>query len=236
MSIFYHSLQTFVVAAQKRDWLFFYIKSVQEFSFITFQGICLYWLVFGLQDNSVTLGDFALVLGVNISIVECLWELSRDFNQIAEYIGNVSQGLHIIMMPSEVQDKPHAKQLAVTQGCIVFDKVNFSYKNTAPLFQDKSITIEPGQKVGLVGYSGSGKTTFINLILHLFDVTSGAITIDGQNIADVTQDSLHNAISIIPQDLHCLIGPLWKTFAMHAVMQLMRKYMLLRKKRLCIHL
>jgi len=196
-----HSLQKFVVASQKRDWLFFCIKSLQEFSFVTFQGICLYWLVFGLQDNQVTIGDFALVLGVNISIVDCLWELSRDFNQFAEYIGNVSQGLQVITMPSEIQDKPHAKELIVTQGRIVFDRVNFSYKNAEPLFENKSITIEPGQKVGLVGYSGSGKTTFINLILHLFDVTSGSISIDGQNIAQVTQDSLRNAISIIPQDL-----------------------------------
>ncbi len=195
------SLQKFVIEARKRDWLFFCIKSVQEFSFVTFQGICLYWLVFGLQDNQVTIGDFALVLGVNISIVDCLWELSRDFNQFAEYIGNVSQGLHIITMSSDVQDKPHAQKLVVTQGRIVFDKVNFSYKDTVSLFQDKSLTIEPGQKVGLVGYSGSGKTTFINLILHLFDIASGSISIDGQNIAEVTQDSLHNAISIIPQDL-----------------------------------
>jgi len=196
-----HALQKFVVEARKRDWFFFCIKSVQEFSFVAFQGICLYWLVFGLQDNTVTIGDFALVLGVNISIVDCLWELSRDFNQFAEYVGNVSQGLHIITMPSDVQDKLDAKQLVVTQGRIVFDNVNFSYEHAAPLFQDKSLIIEPGQKVGLVGYSGSGKTTFVNLILHLFDITSGAITIDGQNIADVTQDSLHNAISIIPQDL-----------------------------------
>lgn len=196
-----HSLQKFVVEARKRDWFFFCIKSVQEFSFVIFQGICLYWLVFGLQNGQVTVGDFALILGVNISIVECLWELSRDFNQFAEYIGNVSQGLHIITLPNDVQDKPDAKQLVVAQGRIVFDNVTFSYQNTLPLFQDKSLTIESGQKVGLVGYSGSGKTTFVNLILHLFDITSGAITIDGQNIADVTQDSLHDAISIIPQDL-----------------------------------
>ncbi len=196
-----HSLQKFVGACRERDWLLFYIKSLQELSFVTFQGICLYWLVLGLQAGHVTVGDFSLVITVNTSIVDCLWELSRDFNQFAEYVGNVSQGLQIITMPSEVHDKPDAKELVVAQGRIEFDKVTFCYKNAAPLFQDKSIIIEPGQKVGLVGYSGSGKTTFINLILHLFDITSGAITIDGQNIADVTQDSLCNAISIIPQDL-----------------------------------
>lgn len=196
-----HSLQNFVTACKKRDWLFYCIKSVQEFSFIIFQGICLYWLVFGLQNNHVTVGDFALVILVNTSIVDCLWELSRDLNQFAEYIGNLSQGLHIIATPHEIEDKPHAKPLVVTQGRIVFNNVNFNYTNVAPLFQDKSIIIEPGQKVGLVGYSGSGKTTFVNLILHLFNITSGTITIDGQNIEEVTQESLHDAISVIPQDL-----------------------------------
>jgi ATP-binding cassette subfamily B protein len=196
-----HALQKFVVAAQKRDWLFFCIKSLQEFSFIIFQAICLYWLVSGLKDNHVTVGDFALVIGVNISIVECLWELSRDFNQIAEYFGNVSQGLHLITMPPDVHDKLDAHALTVTKGRIVFDHVYFGYKNAPLLFEDTSIVIEPGQKVGLVGHSGSGKTTFVNILLRLFDLNSGSITIDGQNIADATHASLHNAISIIPQDV-----------------------------------
>jgi ATP-binding cassette subfamily B protein len=197
-----NSLEKFVIACRKRDWLFFCVKSLLEISFVMFQGICLYWLVAGLQDNSVTVGDFALVIGVNISIVDCLWDLSRNFNHIAEYIGNVSQGLQIIMMPCDVQDQAHAQELVVTKGRIVFDNVTFGYNNAAPLFHDTSIVIESGQKVGLVGYSGSGKTTFVNLILHLFEIASGSIKIDNQNIAQLTQASLRNAISIIPQDVH----------------------------------
>jgi ATP-binding cassette subfamily B protein len=90
--------------------------------------------------------------------------------------------------------------LRVTKGKITFSKVRFNYKNTKPLFRRKSVIIEPGQKIGLVGYSGSGKTTFVSLILRLYDVTSGQILIDGQDIRDVTQDSLRCHISLIPQE------------------------------------
>jgi ATP-binding cassette, subfamily B, bacterial len=82
----------------------------------------------------------------------------------------------------------------------VFENILFHYKDAEPLFHNKSVVIMPGQKVGLVGYSGSGKTTFVNLVLRLYDVTSGSILIDGQDIRDVTQKSLREAISIIPQD------------------------------------
>ncbi len=97
-----------------------------------------------------------------------------------------------------VQEK--IKKIKVTKGKIQFQKVHFQYENAARLFSDKSVTIQPGQKVGLVGYSGSGKTTFVNLILRLYDIQSGHILIDGQNIATVTQESLRKEIALIPQD------------------------------------
>src|SRR5690606_17598976 len=81
-----------------------------------------------------------------------------------------------------------------------FDSVKFHYKGAEPLFQNMSVTIEAGQKVGLVGYSGSGKSTFVNLILRLYDITEGGIRIDGQDIRDVTQASLRASIAMIPQD------------------------------------
>lgn len=90
--------------------------------------------------------------------------------------------------------------MKVTQGQIFFDKVKFCYMGSEALFKNKSVIIEPGQKVGLVGYSGSGKTTFVNLILRLYDATEGLILIDGQDIKEVTQDSLRANIGMIPQD------------------------------------
>jgi ATP-binding cassette subfamily B protein len=103
-------------------------------------------------------------------------------------------------LPIEIQDMPGAKDLVVRKGEIVFSQVHFRYKNAEPLFENKSVTIEPGQKVGLVGYSGGGKTTFVNLILRLYDVTGGHILIDGQDIKEVTMDSLRTNIGMIPQE------------------------------------
>jgi ATP-binding cassette subfamily B protein len=103
-------------------------------------------------------------------------------------------------MPLDLTDATDAKDIHIIKGEIQFDHVSFTYKNTKTLFKDKSVTISPGQKVGLVGYSGGGKTTFVNLILRLYDVDNGCIQIDGQDIATVTQDSLRAHIGMIPQD------------------------------------
>jgi ATP-binding cassette subfamily B protein len=94
----------------------------------------------------------------------------------------------------------NGRVLHCTTGHITFDKVKFHYKDTKPLFENKSIEIEAGQKVGLVGYSGGGKSTFVHLILRLYDVTHGSILIDGQDIKSVSQDSLRENIAMIPQD------------------------------------
>lgn len=104
------------------------------------------------------------------------------------------------MIHFEIQDKPDAVSLKCNSGQITFNNVKFHYDGTEPLFQNKSITIKTGQKVGLVGYSGGGKSTFVNLILRLYDVTDGAILIDDQDICNVTQDSLRAKIAMIPQD------------------------------------
>lgn len=194
------TLDTYVKADQASDWFFMKMFFFQGASFVIYQAFCLFWLVQGFKKGTITSGDFALVLSVNIAIIDCLWSLSRDVGRFAELLGNVNQGLRLVLSPIEIQDKPAAKTLVVTQGEIVFDNVHFHYKGAEPLFEDKSVTIAPYQKVGLVGYSGSGKTTFINLILRLFDVTGGRILIDGQDIRDVTQDSLRAAIATIPQD------------------------------------
>jgi ATP-binding cassette subfamily B protein len=189
-----------VVADQERDWFLLKMFAVQGVSFVAYQGISLFWLISFYSKGLVTAGDFALILTINISIIETLWHLTWDMSEAVELTGTIKHGLNLIMEPTDIQDEPGASELKVTRGEIVFDEVQFFYEGSEPLFQNKSVVIEPGQKVGLVGYSGSGKTTFINLILRLFDVNSGRILIDGQDIKEVTQDSLHRAIGVIPQD------------------------------------
>lgn len=195
-----HVMENYVQAEKKRDWFFMNVHAFQGVSFVVFQAICLWWLIMGVKAQTMNAGDFALILSINIAMVDCLWIISQDVKEFAEHLGNVTQGLRIVTAPIEIPDKPNAKNLSLSKGKIVFDNVRFHYKGNEPLFKNKSITIYPGQKVGLVGFSGSGKTTFVNLILRLFDVTGGAILIDGQDIRDITQKSLRKAIAMIPQE------------------------------------
>lgn len=200
----YHSLNQWlnktVSKEQVRDWFFLKLHAFQGASFLLFQILCFWWLLQGLASKTISAGDFVLVLTLNLHIIENFWNISKDMRDFWEKMGNIVQGLTIIQSPIEIKDTEDAYDLKVTQGKIIFDNVQFQYHNAESLFEHKSVVIYPGQKVGLVGRSGSGKSTFVNLILRLFDVTDGKITIDDQNIRDVTQDSLHEAITIIPQD------------------------------------
>lgn len=190
----------YIAADQKRDWWFLFLFGFQGLSFVIYQILGFLLLMFGMKEGIITAGDFALLIGINISIIDSLWSLSKDMFSFSEILGNLRQGLRIVLEPVEIQDQPNATILKVNRGQIIFDKVQFHYKGIDPLFNDKSVTIEGGQKVGLVGYSGGGKSTFVNLILRLYDITQGSILIDGQNIKEVTQDSLRQGISMIPQD------------------------------------
>ncbi|MGN6671590.1 MAG: ABC transporter ATP-binding protein [Candidatus Nucleicultricaceae bacterium] len=194
------TLDAYVNADQKRDWYFLKMFTFQGLSFVIYQGVCLFWLVRGLDAGHITAGDFALILTINISIVDFLWSLAIDIGKYADLLGSISQGLSIALSPLDIEDHPKAHPLEVKQGAIVFDKVHFGYSKDNPLFQDLSLTIQAGEKVGLVGYSGGGKTTFVNLILRLFEIQQGQIFIDHQDIKTVTQQSLRQAIGMIPQD------------------------------------
>ena len=189
-----------VFAIQKRDWFFLKMSTFQGGSFVLYQIICLWLLIAGLEEGTITAGDFILVLTINISLIQILWNFSHYIHDLAEVIGRVNQGLSIVLMPIQIKDTEYAEVLKVTDGEIIFDAVKFGYKNSAPLFDNLSIKIDPYQKVGLVGYSGSGKTTFVNLLLRLYDVNEGRILIDAQDIKEITQTSLRKSIGVIPQD------------------------------------
>lgn len=193
-------LDDYVENDQRRDWFFLKMSAFQGISFIIYQTISFVLLCRGFQAGTVTVGDFALLLTINVSIINCLWHLTEDVAKFADLTGNVSQGLRIALTPHDITDASNATSLEASRGEIVFDRVKFRYKQGPSLFEDKSITLKAGQKIGLVGYSGGGKTTFVNLILRLHDISSGRILIDGQDIRSVTQDSLHRVIGMIPQD------------------------------------
>ena len=159
-----------------------------------------FFLVYLYGKGLVSVGDFALILGLSMETGHMMWFTMSEVDEFNKAVGRCEQSLMALMLPLEILDKPNATVLNCTQGKIAFDQVKFHYKGTEPLFQNKSIEIKAGQKVGLVGHSGGGKSTFVNLILRLYDLTDGTILIDDQDIMDVTQDSLRENIAMIPQD------------------------------------
>ena len=172
-----------------------------DVSIITLISLNLFILLKMYSNNLVTIGDFTFVISLSTSILWNLWFLASQFVSFSEQIGLCNQALSIITQPHEIVDETNAKPLVVSKGRIQFHDVTFHYDEGQRLFKNKNIVIEGGQKVGLVGFTGSGKSTFVNLILRLFEVESGEITIDDQNINEVTQESLRKKIALIPQDI-----------------------------------
>lgn len=185
---------------QKKEMFLLKLHSVQGALIAIMLGFMVYILIQLYEIRAISVGDFALILGLSMEVGHMTWYTMSQVDEFYEAVGKCKQSLTTLIVPQEIKDKKDAKNLVVTEGQITFSNVKFHYKGTEPLFQKKSVTIEAGQKVGLVGYSGGGKSTFVNLILRLYDVTDGRILIDGQDIRDVTQDSLRSHIAMIPQD------------------------------------
>ncbi|MGH8645763.1 MAG: ABC transporter ATP-binding protein [Gammaproteobacteria bacterium] len=158
---------------------------------------------FWMQD-AVTAGAIAAAIGLVLRLYGMsqwiMWEMSALF----ENIGTVHDGMATISKSRTVLDAPSAPLLAVPAGKIVFEHVSFHYGKGSGVFEDFSLTIKPGEKVGLVGRSGAGKSTLVNLLLRFHDVEAGRILIDGQNIAEVTQESLRAHVGMVTQDTSLL--------------------------------
>jgi len=157
-------------------------------------------LIYGLTQQWVSPGDFALVLTLSITFMWGIHDMGKQMQRFSKVIGTCNQALSIIKQPHEIIDLPQAKPLIVTKGEIEFSDVSFNYENSKPLFKHLDLKINSGEKVGLVGYSGGGKSTFIKLILRLIDIKSGQILIDNQELKTITKGSLRKQIATIPQE------------------------------------
>lgn len=153
-----------------------------------------YW-----KNSFITVGEFVFIINATLGIITLSWYISFQFPQIFSYIGACKQAFGVIFQEIGIIDKEKAKKLKIAKGDIEFQNVFFGY-NENLLFDDLSFKINYKEKVGIVGSSGAGKSTFCNLILRMFDLKSGRILIDGQDISAVTQESLRAAISVVPQD------------------------------------
>lgn len=185
---------------RKSNW---YSERIRWFQFISAAVLKIGTLYYSLSlwsQGKIAAADFVVATSLSLLIISEARNLSKRFLEFFEHIGNVANGVHTIIQPHEIIDRDNAINHAITKGSIEFRQVYFSYSSEKTVFTNLSVTIQPGERVGLVGFSGSGKSTFVNLILRLFDPQSGQILIDGVNIKDMTQESLHSQISLIPQD------------------------------------
>jgi ATP-binding cassette subfamily B protein len=194
------ALQLTRTTFQTKELFLLKLNSVQGLLIAIMLAFMVYFLIQLYAKQLISVGDFALILGLSMEVAHITWYTMSQVDEFNEAVGKCKQSLSYLIVSQDIQDEENAGALHVTKGQIAFKDVKFHYKGTEPLFQNKSVTIESGQKVGLVGYSGSGKSTFANLILRLYDVTDGHIYIDGQDIREVSQDSLRRNIAMIPQD------------------------------------
>lgn len=157
-------------------------------------------LLHGWEHEWVTIGDFTQVSMQTFWLLGWIWFVSFQMTVFAREVGTISDALSLVKKGHDLVDAKDAKPIIIKHGGIRFENVGFAYQQKRIVFKNFNVEIPAGQKVGLVGFSGSGKTTFVNLILRFYDLQSGRIMIDGHDIAKVTQDSLREQISMIPQD------------------------------------
>ncbi len=150
--------------------------------------------------GAIEVGQFVMAVSLSLLIIAEVRNLSRRFLELFESLGNVGSGVRAILRPHELVDGPAATERRIARGAIEFDSVGFEYADGAQVFRGLSVSIPGGQRLGLVGLSGSGKSTFVSLLLRLYDPQSGSIRIDGHDLRAFTQESLRRQVGLIPQD------------------------------------
>jgi ATP-binding cassette subfamily B protein len=161
----------------------------------------LYFVIVLWRGGQASVGTFILVQMYVLGLADRLWDFGRVIRDFYEGFADSKEMAEIMKLPLEIKDLPSAESLVVRNGEVKFENVSFAFKNEQrKVLGGLNVDIRAGEKVALVGPSGAGKTTFIRLLLRFYDVTGGSITVDGQNIAAVTLKSLHEAISLVPQD------------------------------------
>jgi ATP-binding cassette subfamily B protein len=159
------------------------------------------WVIVLWQNGGATTGDVVLVCTLGLSILSATRDLAVALVDVTQHYARLTEALATLLLPHELRDHPKAEPLVKAGAAIVFNKVSFQYPGGLKVFDKFSLRLNAGQRVGLVGQSGGGKSTIFTLLQRFYDVDQGHIAIDGQNISKVTQESLRAAISVVPQDI-----------------------------------
>ncbi|MBI4065879.1 ABC transporter ATP-binding protein [Candidatus Kaiserbacteria bacterium] len=187
--------------ATKRSWdANHWVDTIQEILAIIIEVALLAGAVFLWQRGLVTVGDFVLIQIYILGLFNQIWNIGRNMRQLYDAFADATEMLDIMELPHGIQDVSGAPELHVQNGAITFNHVRFEYHDSHSVLKDFNLTVSPHEKIALIGSSGAGKTTIAKLLLRLYDVTGGEVTIDGQDIGNVTQESLRRAIAFVPQE------------------------------------
>jgi ATP-binding cassette subfamily B protein len=159
------------------------------------------WAIVLWQRGAASTGDVVLVCTLGLSILNATRDLAVALVDVTQHVARLTEALATLLLPHELRDHPEAEPLVKRGAAIAFNNISFCYPGGLKVFDKFSLRLQPGQRVGLVGHSGGGKSSLFVLLQRFYDVQHGSITIDGQNIAKVTQQSLREAISVVPQDI-----------------------------------
>jgi ATP-binding cassette subfamily B protein len=176
------------------------MEAGQAFLGFAIQFLLFYFAIKYWEINLVSIGVFVLLQVYIISLIDQLWGFTRVIRISYQAYADSKEMVEIMLLPHEIEDAAYAKDLVVKNGEIEFENLSFNFNETRQVLKDINLNIKSGEKVALVGPSGAGKTTFVKLLLRLYVPTAGKILIDGQDIAEVTQESLRKNISLVPQD------------------------------------
>jgi ATP-binding cassette subfamily B protein len=159
------------------------------------------WAITLWQRGEATTGDVVLVCTLGLSILSATRDLAVALVDVTQHVARLTEAIATLLLPHELKDHPEAEPLIGSGAAVAFNNVSFHYPGGAQVFDRFSLRIQAGQRVGLVGHSGGGKSSLFVLLQRFYDVQHGSVTIDGQDISRVTQQSLREAISVVPQDI-----------------------------------
>src|SRR6202000_29442 len=159
------------------------------------------WGISLWQRGTATTGDVVLVCTLGISILSATRDLAVALVDVTQHVARLTEALATLLLPHELKDHPEAEPLLKSGAAIAFNNVSFKYPGGLKVFDRFSLRLQAGQRVGLVGQSGGGKSSLFVLLQRFYDVQQGNITVDGQDISRVTQQSLRESISVVPQDI-----------------------------------
>ena len=159
------------------------------------------WALILWQHGDATTGDVVLACTLGLSVLHATRDLAVALVDITQHVARLSEAVATLLVPHELRDHPEAQPLIKRGASVKFEHVHFRYGDGQQIFEDFNLSFRPGERVGLVGHSGGGKSTLFALLQRFYDVQDGRILIDGQDVARVTQESLREAIGVVPQDI-----------------------------------